>query len=163
MTRRLSPPPLPQGRPWTDWLGLTARVLVGATLAFSGAAKASAPAQEFAAAIEAYALLPQALVPPLATLLPWAEVLAGFALVFGWLTRWSAAAGLALFSAFITALLSTFSRGFELADCGCFGFGLHLAPGQTIFLDAALAGCCLWLLLRPRTPLSLDSWITEGS
>ncbi|MFA6317260.1 MAG: MauE/DoxX family redox-associated membrane protein, partial [Elusimicrobiota bacterium] len=106
---------------------------------------------------------PQALVLPLALVLPWVEVLAGFALALGWMTRWSASAAFALFGTFIAALLSTAARGFELADCGCFGFGLHLAPTQTVFLDILLLCLAAWLFCVPRTALSLDSWTKEGS
>ena len=163
MTRRPPTAPAPAAPQWLSWLGLAARVIVGAVLAFSGAGKAGSPVEEFAAAIEAYDILPQGLVMPAAAILPWAETLAGFALLGGWLTRGSAAAAFGLFAAFITALLSTMARRFELVDCGCFGFGLHLAPSQTVFLDAVLACAAAWIFFNPRTALSLDSWAKEGS
>lgn len=148
---------------WLPWAGLAVRLLAGWVLAFSGAGKAGAPAQEFAAAIEAYAILPPDMALPAAALLPWAEVLAGFALLFGWHTRWAAACAAGLFGLFIAALGSTLARGIELADCGCFGFGWHLAPTQTIFLDIVLAAGAAWLFIHSATALSLDGWAKEGS
>ncbi|MBI4676522.1 MAG: DoxX family membrane protein [Elusimicrobia bacterium] len=163
MTKKPRGPHHPPERPGLAWAGLAMRILVGGVLALSGAGKAGAPPEEFAAAIEAYALVPPALILPIAVLVPWAEVVAGFALLAGWLTRWTAAAAAGLFGVFITALSSTMVRGIELADCGCFGFGFRLAPSQTVFLDIFLAGAACWLFLHAETALSLDAWAKEGS
>ncbi len=46
-------------------------------------------------------------------------------------------------------------------DCGCFGTGGEVAPEDTnyptkIAENAGMSALCIWLLVRPRTLLSLD-------
>lgn len=49
-------------------------------------------------------------------------------------------------------------------DCGCFGGGGAVAKGDTRYpqelaRDFGTLLLALWLLVRPRTPLSLDGWL----
>lgn len=140
-----------------------ARVLAAAVLLTSGVMKAAGPAEEFALVIESYGVLrsPDAILA-LSRLLPWAEALIGFALLYGVRTRAAAAAACGLFSVFIVALGSVLARGVELPDCGCFGFGVHLKPSQTIVLDLFVLGCAALVARSPRAPLSLDNWTDGG-
>ena len=61
---------------------------------------------------------------------------------------------------FIAGIASAWARGLSI-DCGCFGGGGEIAPGQTqyprrIAEDVAFALCGLWLVIRPRSLASLD-------
>ena len=81
------------GRPAADaWLGLAARVVLGLVFVAAGTLQAAAPAEEFALVIETYGLVTSRdLILVMAAFLPWLEVVFGYALVFGFLTRLSAA------------------------------------------------------------------------
>jgi uncharacterized membrane protein YphA (DoxX/SURF4 family) len=116
---------------------LVARVLVGAVLLSAGFLKAIAPPAEFAAAIEAYKLLPAAGLLPFATVLPWIEMWVGVFLIAGFEIRPAATAAGALFALFLGALLTAKARGINLESCGCFGTEA-LSPNQTTFMDATL-------------------------
>ncbi|MDE2238033.1 MAG: DoxX family membrane protein [Elusimicrobia bacterium] len=147
------------GKTWV-LAGLMARVLVGGVLIAAGASKRAKPPEEFAVVIEAYDIAPQDSVQSLSVLLPWAELLVGFSLLFGFLTPAASAAAAAMFSGFLLALLSTKFRHIPLPDCGCFGQGLHLPTTVTIALDALLLLPCSLLSLRQGARfLSLDAWV----
>jgi len=145
------------------WLGLAARVLVGLVFIVSGALKAAAPAEEFALVIESYDLVRSAdLILVMATFLPWLEVIAGFALVFGYLARPAAAAAGGMLLAFVAAILSTKFRGLELPNCGCFGWGFHPSPSQALVMDALLSAAAAQAFRRGAELLSLDNWRRAG-
>lgn len=71
----------------------------------------------FPGVVANYRLLPDALVGPVATVLPWAEVLIGAALLGGIALAAVPAAGLLL--AFAVAMAVNIGRGRAHIDCGC--------------------------------------------
>ncbi len=145
-----------------ELLGLAARLLVGGVLIFSGLHKAAAPAEEFSVVLEAYAILPETHVLLMSRLIPWAELLSGAFLLFGLMTRAAAAASATLLGTFIFAILSTKARGIILENCGCFGQGVHLSPGQAVALDLFLFASAVFAWKHGRKRMSLDNWVEEG-
>ena len=92
--------------------------------------------------------------------LPVLEVAVGLLLVLGLFTRGSAVVGGVLMVVFIIGIGSAWARGLSI-DCGCFGDGGTIAAAQTqypeeIARDVGLLLCAAWLVLRPRTALSLE-------
>jgi hypothetical protein len=66
--------------------------------------------------------------------------------------------------AFIAAIAQAWARGLAI-DCGCFGGGGSVAPGQTaypqeILRDVGFLVLAGWLMVRPRSLLSFDGWLT---
>ncbi len=146
------------------WAPLAARLAVGGVFVLSGAMKAALPPEEFSTIIEAYRLIDSADATLfLAALLPWAEIVLGFALIFGYAARPSAAAAGALLVMFIGAIASTKLRGLELPDCGCFGFKWHPGPTQALILDAVLLACAALAYKKGPGPFSLDRWCEAPS
>ena len=149
-----------------EWVGLVARVVVGAVWIFAGAAKLPNPAQSVDA-VRAYQLLPSSLVQPVGQLLPVIEIVVGAMLVLGLLTRVAAVASALLFAAFIIGIASVWARGISI-DCGCFGGGGY-DPNATskypweIARDAALLLASLLVAWLPSTKLSLDSLLFHRS
>lgn len=142
-------------------LALLARLVVGGVLIYAGAGKAAGPSEEFALVIANYRLLPRDMVMTVAAFLPWAEVLLGWALVLGVLTRAAAAGAAALFGLFLLSLLSVLARGLQLPNCGCFGDSIHFTVPQALAFDALMLGLCA-LALRHGRALSLDNWVERG-
>lgn len=144
---------------------VAARVVVGLAFVLSGFPKAVAPAEEFAAVIEAYYIpgLTEANILALARALPWVEVLLGACLLAGYRARLCAAAALAVLSAFLLSLASVVLRGVALEHCGCFGAALSLTPLQAILLDSVLAAGAVLVLRRKGGNWSLDRWIEAGT
>lgn len=141
---------------------LAARLVVGAVLVYAGASKAAAPAEEFALVIQSYDVAPLSMALPLAGLLPWLELIVGWALLLGVETSTAAAAAVALFGAFLAALGSVVARGIQIPNCGCFGDALHFTPTQALLFDFAM-GALSWTAFRGGAgPASLDSWLERG-
>lgn len=84
----------------------------------------------------------------------------GILLLIGVATRAVAAASAVLLVVFIAAVASAAARGLSI-DCGCFGGGGDVAPGQTaygieIVRDVGLLLLAVWLVWQPRSRLTLD-------
>jgi uncharacterized membrane protein YphA (DoxX/SURF4 family) len=142
--------------------GLAARLIVGAVLIYAGATKAAAPAEEFALVIGAYDLVPSSIALPLAGLLPWLELLVGWALLLGVETTTAAAAAVGLFAVFLAAIGSVLARGIPIPNCGCFGDAMHFTPLQALAFDSVM-GALSWTAFRAGAgPASLDSWSQRG-
>lgn len=97
----------------------TARVLTGLLFAAAGVAKIGDP-KAFAEQVHNFRLLPVALENLAAMTLPWIEVVAALALLFGVRARAAAVLSTGLLAAFTLAVLSALARGLDI-ECGCFG------------------------------------------
>jgi len=131
----------------------------------SGCIKLTDPGQSYVA-VQAYELLPQGLISPVATGLPLLEVALGLLLAAGLLTRFAAAGSALLLLALIAVIAQSWARGLSI-DCGCFGGGGPVGEGETqypaeIARDVGFLLLASWLLLRPRTLFSVDGWLRGG-
>ncbi len=111
-----------------SWFELAARWLLGATFIYASYSKILAPAV-FAKIIYGYDLFPGILINLFAILLPFAELIAGLALVMGFYPRSAALIINAMLLAFIISLSINIIRGHEF-DCGCFAID---ASNQSTF------------------------------
>jgi len=96
-----------------------ARIAVGVLFAWAGLAKIGDP-RAFAEQVHNFRLLPVALENLAAMTLPWIELVAAMALIFGVRARAGAVLATALLGVFTAAVLSALARGLDI-DCGCFG------------------------------------------
>lgn len=144
------------------YVGLAARVLVGAVLVYAGATKAAGPSEEFALVIGSYDVLPREMVLTAATFLPWVEMLIGWSLILGLKLRAAAVAAGAMFASFLFALILVQAKGIQLPNCGCLGDAVHFTPLQAMLFDTCLSALC-WLTWKSAPArLSLDSWAEGG-
>jgi uncharacterized membrane protein YphA (DoxX/SURF4 family) len=140
-------------------VGLLARLALGGVMLAAGLLKVTKP-EVSARAVQAYQLLPFDLAAYVGYGLPVVEVVLGTLLLLGLFTRTAAAVSGVLLVAFVIGIASAWARGLSI-DCGCFGEGGTVDPGQTKYLeeivrDVGLLLCAAWLVLLPRTPLGLD-------
>ena len=145
-----------------DVVGTVARLGLAAVFLVSGVLKAIDPDATYVA-VRAYDVLPKAGVALVAGLLPWLEIVFGLLLLAGITTRAVAVVSAALLVVFIAGVTQAWARGLSI-DCGCFGGGGAVEPGQTTYglellRDAAFLLLAGWLVGRPRTlgVLSLPS------
>jgi len=136
---------------------LLVRALPAGLLLWAGLAKAF-DRQGSILAVDAYDVLPQVLVRPVAALLPWLEIGVGVLLILGLFVRFAGLATAVLGATFIAALAQAKARGLAI-DCGCFGGG---GPGDgvswwDISRDVPVVLCGLFLAARPRGPFQLDN------
>jgi putative oxidoreductase len=129
---------------------LALSIVLAGVFIYAGVDKIRDPAQ-FADSVAAFAILPNALVTPMALGLPMFEVLCGL-MVLAPPSRRVGALALTLVTAmFIVALVSALARGLTL-DCGCFGAGAPSRPRMWVesVLEVALFASAMWLYLRTR-------------
>jgi uncharacterized membrane protein YphA (DoxX/SURF4 family) len=143
------------------WLGLALRLVAAGIWLAAGAAKVGS-LEQFRVEVEAYKLLPHALVTPFAYALPFVEIAVGVYLLVGLFVRSAAIVGCLLMLTFVAAMGQAYARGLSL-DCGCFGTLVHQRVGiGTILRDAALGLPSLLMALFPARFLSLDrSWLGQ--
>lgn len=147
-------------RPWFPWVSLVARLVLGGVMLVAGALKVTDP-ETATQAVRAYELLPQGFDGIVGMLLPILEIAIGLLLIIGYGIRPAAVATGVFMVLFIAAVSSAWARGLAI-DCGCFGGGGQVAPGQTKYLqeilrDAGLLALAGWLYVNPLSKFALES------
>jgi uncharacterized membrane protein YphA (DoxX/SURF4 family) len=137
-----------------DIVGTVARLGLAAVFLVSGVLKAIDPDATYVA-VRAYDLLPKLGVALVAGALPWLEIVIGLLLLVGIATRAVAIASAVLLLGFMVGVTQAWARGLSI-DCGCFGGGGAVDPGQTTYgrellRDAGFLLLAGWLVVRPRT------------
>ena len=150
--------PVRRGPTVTPWLSTAARLVLGGVLLVAGGAKVIDP-QASVVAVRAYELLPDGLVTPVGWGLPFLELALGVLLLLGIAVRPAAWVAAVLLAGFVAAVASAAVRGLSI-DCGCFGGGGPVPPGQTAYAteiarDLGLLAVAGWLGVRPQSRLSL--------
>lgn len=143
-----------------DLIGTAARLGLTAVWFLSGFAKAADPRQTLVA-VQGYQVLPDDLARTVAAVLPYLEIALGLLLLLGMATRYAALASGLLLVVFIAGVISAAARGLSI-DCGCFGGGGQVSAGATaytaeILRDTGFLVLAVWLVIRPRTWLSIDA------
>lgn len=151
---------------WRDWAGLVARLVLGGVLLAAGVLKVGA-LESSAIAVRAYHMLPWDFTGPVGYALPFIEIVLGLLLIGGLFTRWAALGGSLLMVGFIIAIASVWARGISI-DCGCFGAGGEVDPGQTqypleILRDLGLLALGVWLTIRPKSRFALDGRLAAAT
>lgn len=141
------------------WVSTLARVLLAGIWLYAGIDKARDPGQ-FVVAVQAYQILPDGLAHLVAYSLPIAEIGLGLLLLAGLATRFAAVTSAVLLVVFIAGVASAAARGLNI-DCGCFGGGGVVDPGQTryteeLLRDAGLLVAAVFLAIWPRSRYSAD-------
>ncbi|WP_063130262.1 MauE/DoxX family redox-associated membrane protein [Nocardia fusca] len=127
---------------------------VGTVLVIAGVPKAGDLART-ERSVRGYRLLPDPLVPVVAAVLPWVEIVLGAALVLGLVPRATGSAAAALFVVFFLALTVNLLRGRRDLDCGCFAFAASEAEIAQIGWRHALraAGLAVAAVLVAAAPV----------
>ena len=144
---------------YLPWLGLVARLVLGGVLFVAGYLKAFT-IDKSQMAVRAYEVLPISVANILGIILQWLEIGAGLLLILGFAVRYSSIFGTALMLIFVIAISQAWARGLSI-DCGCFGGGGKVAPGETKYLseilrDLGLAALGIYLIRYPKTRFALE-------
>lgn len=135
----------------SEWLSLAARICLGGVFIFASIDKIRYP-EPFAQNIDAYEMLPTALINIAAIWLPWLELCCGSLLILGiWVRANAALLGVLLF-VFIVALISVIIRGLDIS-CGCFeaGDSEAMVGWNRVIEDIGLLLLSWWLMKFPRS------------
>ena len=148
----------------SPWISTLVRLVLAGVFLAAGAMKAVDP-QSSVAAVRAYELLPASLETVVGWALPFVEIALGLLLVIGAFTRQLAVVSALVLAVFVVAVVSASVRGLSI-DCGCFGGGGTVAPGQTeytgeIVRDTLLLLLAVWLVWQPRSRLALEAGASD--
>jgi putative oxidoreductase len=133
------------------------RLVLGGIFLYAGLSKIGQP-YHFAAAIQAYQLLPQFLLGLTAVTIPWIEAVSAAALLLGRKPRSALLIFIILLATFMVVILLTMSRGLDI-DCGC-GLLANRRVGWLVLAeDAVLLLIIIWLYaaLLPQSATSHNS------
>lgn len=142
------------------------RIFLGLVFVYSGFTKLMEPVENFQGGMAAYEVIPYAVIPFLARLIPWIEFLFGAFLILGYLPRVSALVLAAMSVSFVFLILTTrIVTGTLPADCGCFGEGslIHLKPYQVLVMDICNTFIGIRLALLKIHPFSLANLLRAKS
>lgn len=144
----------------TPFVGTLFRLVLAGVFLYAGAAKVGRP-DASVRAVTAYRVLPTEAARIVGYALPGLEIALGLLLLVGLLTRAAAGTLAVLVVVFLIGIGQAWVRGLSI-DCGCFGGGGAIDPAKTRYLqevlrDAGLLLMALWLVLFPRTRLSVDA------
>lgn len=156
-------------RAWWPWLGLGARLVVGAVWIVAGALKVG-DLEASTRAVRNFQVLPETIVPFVGHLLPLLEIAVGTLLIVGFAIPFTATLSALMQLAFIIGISQAWARGFQL-DCGCFGGGGgttgNAAKGYALDIarDTGLFVLSVLLVLLPKTRWALDTliWLPKES
>ncbi len=104
-----------------DWMQLGARLILGGIFVYASLDKIAHPAA-FAKDVYNYQILPDALVHPVALVLPWMELFLGLCLITGFCLPGAVLSANGLLLVFVGALAFNAARGLDV-HCGCFSTG----------------------------------------
>ena len=144
----------------SDWFYRLIRWTLGFIFLYSGGAKLFDP-QVFAVLIEAYGLVPEILVMPIALFLPALEVMVALGLLFDIRGSLTITAGLMIL--FMAILSYGIHMGFDI-DCGCFGqgdpeaeafHGLRVALCRDTVIMAGIVYLYIWRRRKLIKPVGL--------
>jgi len=142
------------------------RLFLGLVFAYSGFTKLMEPVENFQGGMAAYEIIPYAVIPCLARVIPWIEFFFGAFLILGYLPRISALVLAIMSWSFVLLILTTrIVTGALPVDCGCFGEGslIHLKPLQVLALDIGNTLIGIRLALLKTHPFSLAALLKAKS
>ncbi|RZT83509.1 methylamine utilization protein MauE [Pseudonocardia sediminis] len=160
MTTDVDLPPRAARTDVLSWLVLAGRLVLGGVWIVAGALKVT-DLDASVRAVRAYRLLPDPAAQVLGAGLPVVEIVLGVLLVVGLGVRVAGVLSVLLMGAFVVGIASAWARGLQI-DCGCFGSGGALAPGESptygleLARDGALLAVAVLLTWRPSGRFALD-------
>ncbi|MCX6142903.1 MAG: DoxX family membrane protein [Ignavibacteriales bacterium] len=141
---------------------LVTRVFIGLLFVFSSLDKIVDPSA-FAQSVANYGLLPSSFPAIIATVLPWVELLCGFAVFFGVSLRGSSLLLSAMVVIFTLAVMSALLRGLDIS-CGC--FTQDPAAGHIgwtkVVQNTALFALTLFLYFSRTTKFTLVEYLQKS-
>jgi uncharacterized membrane protein YphA (DoxX/SURF4 family) len=144
-------------------LVLVVRVFIGLLFIISSLEKIVDPAA-FAQSVANYKLLPASLPDIVATIMPWLELLCGFAVLFGVFVRGSSLLLSSMLIVFTLAVISAIARGFDIS-CGC--FTQDPAAGKIgwmkVVQNSSLIAFTIYLYFSNSDSFSLQQYLQKPS
>ena len=116
----------------------------------------------FADAVQAYELLSPRLVPSVIVVVPWMEIVAALALLFGVLTEGAAILTGLLSMSFAILVTSAVWKGLDIS-CGCFTTDISVVQWRHVVFDLVLLAMSFLVHQKGPGVLALDNLIRRRS
>lgn len=132
-------------------IGNLARILLGSVFVYASIDKMAFPG-EFTLIIKSYRVLPEDIVPIIALVSPWMEMLLGAFLISGIFMKVTSRIALVILLIFLFVICARALTG-EVGDCGCFGESSFLSTSNTglmILRDLLFLGLAVLVLLSTK-------------
>ena len=153
------------------YLSLVLQVILGAIFILAGLGKITSTEArvldpQMAAYLGALKFIPTTLANSYVGALPWIELVIGVCLVIGILSRFFAAAAIAVVASFIIANSIVFYQNWTIhgnltGPCpGCFGDVVKLNLPGALAVDVLMLIAALMIMLRGSPLISVDSWLS---
>jgi uncharacterized membrane protein YphA (DoxX/SURF4 family) len=126
---------------WKRALLVAGRLIIGGVIVYAAYVKLRGPWLQFAVSLNAYGILPERALEPVAKTLPWGELALGIAILSGVWLRWFALLASLMLGFFFALMVRSYAAGLKI-DCGCFGPGEALGP-KTLLRDGVLLAVAL--------------------
>ncbi|HMW32150.1 MAG TPA: MauE/DoxX family redox-associated membrane protein [bacterium] len=141
---------------WKSHIKTALRLILGIVFCYGALDKITSP-YAFAAAIDAYRILPAVVTPISAVWLAWLELFIGIALMVGYWTRAAAGWAILLLSIFIFAITSALLRDLVI-PCGCFDVNDpdEVISWKKIAEDGVLLMIAVYVFISPYARWSLS-------
>ena len=145
------------------WISLVARLGLGVMWLYYAVPKLSLSSDALELAVRNFQILPTSLANAFGVAQPYLELAFGVLVILGLGTRLVAVFSAVLLLVYIGGIISLGARGIAI-NCGCGGVGSTVATGHTrytldVLRDVGYLIPALWLVWRPRSPLTLDRWL----
>ncbi len=141
---------------------VAARIFVGFIFAYAGLAKLIEPIENFRGVIAEYQVLPYSIIPFVAMVAPWMELISGVFMLVGFAPRLTSVMT-ALLSLSFLIILGASNVLLESGgkDCGCFGQSgpIHFTVRQIFMIDFMNFLISLKVFSLKDYPASLDQWL----
>ena len=143
----------------SDKLSFALRLIIGGLVLYAEAPKLFDLDTYSIQALYSYHIFPMDVVRVMGTLGPYVGVLIGLGLVFGVLTRLSAAGWIIMCLMFIGMKLEVIFVQDRIASCGCFpGFLSNLKMNESIWIDIASIPLMLQVILANPERKFMSAW-----
>lgn len=116
----------------------------------------------FADAVQAYELLSPRLVPSVIVVVPWMEIVAALALLFGVLTEGAAILTGLLSMSFAILVTSAVWKGLDIS-CGCFTTDISVVQWRHVVFDLVLLAMSILVHQKGPGVLALDNLFRRRS
>jgi len=139
-------------------LATVLRVACGFLLLFASFDKVQDPGQFSKMIVTCYDILPTALVPLAAVVIPWLELFTGLCLILGLRWRGASLVFCLLMAAYSLTIVWDLLHGVD-CNCGCFKMdSSEKMTWWTVLRDLGFLAAGSIVLTAPKTRYSLDAW-----
>lgn len=140
------------------------RIVIGGVFAYAGFMKLIEPRENFEVVLANFPVIPSAMIPLVAGVIPWIEWIFGMLLIVGYLPSFSTLVILTLTFGFLVSIATgPLLTGKASESCGCFGRqGIKMDIRTEFLIDIILLFFGTLMFFKKQFPWSVDGWLRKS-